>query len=118
MKTKEEVLKEVEGIMEKYVNPNVEAHGGQVNVLDFDPETGVLHTQLSGSCSGCAGSTMTLKMGIESTLMHFIPEISAVTSEDDPMFSNPFYSDSSFYAFDDYVDPLDDEDDWKPEDGC
>jgi len=30
-------------------------------------------------------------MGVESTLMHFIEEIKGVTSEDDPMFSDPYY---------------------------
>ena len=48
--------------------------------------------QMSGSCSGCASSTETLKLGIESTLMHFIPEIKGITSEDDPMFNDPYYS--------------------------
>ena len=51
-------------------------HGGQTNILSFDEETGVLHTQMSGSCSGCASSTETLKMGVESLhSMHFIPKL-------------------------------------------
>ena len=92
MKTKEELLKEIDEVMEQYVVPNVAQHGGQVNVLRFDEETGILHMQMSGSCSGCASSTETLKLGIESTLMHFVPEIKGVTSEDDPMFNDPFYT--------------------------
>jgi Fe-S cluster biogenesis protein NfuA len=91
MRTKEEVLAEVEVIMAKYVTPNVAQHGGQINVLDFAEDTGFLHTQLSGSCSGCASSTETLKLGVENTLMHFIEEIKGVTSEDDPMFNDPYY---------------------------
>lgn len=91
MRTKEEILKQVDEVMEEYIAPNVAMHGGQINILSFDEETGVLHTQMSGSCSGCASSTETLKMGVESTLMHFIPEIKSVTSEDDPMFSDPYY---------------------------
>ena len=96
MRTKEEILKQIEEVMEEYVTPNVAQHGGQVNVIDFDVETGILSTQLSGSCSGCASSTATLKQGIESTLMHFIPEITGVTGEDDPMFNDPYYTDDSF----------------------
>ena len=64
---------------------------GKINILKFDEETGFLHTQMSGSCSGCASSTETLKMGVENTLMHFIEEIKGVTSEDDPMFNDPYY---------------------------
>lgn len=92
MKTKEDILNEIESVMEQYITPNVAQHGGQINVLSFDEDTGLLHTQLSGSCSGCASSTATLKLGVESTLMHFIPEIKGVTSEDDPMFNDPYYS--------------------------
>jgi len=96
MRTKEEILKQIEEVMEEYVAPNVAQHGGQVNVIDFDIETGILSTQLSGSCSGCASSTATLKQGIESTLMHFVPEVKGVTGEDDPMFNDPYYTDDSF----------------------
>ena len=47
---------------------------------------------MSGSCSGCASSTETLKHGVlNHTLMHFIPEVKGVTSEDDPMFNDPYY---------------------------
>ena len=103
MRTKEEILAQITEVMDEYVTPNVAQHGGQVNILDFDLETGVLSTQLSGSCSGCASSMATLKQGVESTLMHFVPEITSVTGEDDPMFNNPYYSPDQFgnYNFDD-----------------
>ena len=73
------------------INTNASWIGEQINILGFTEESGMLHTQMSGSCSGCASSTETLKMGVESTLMHFIEEIKGVTSEDDPMFSDPYY---------------------------
>ena len=40
MRTKEEILKHVEEVMKEYVDPNVAQHGGKVNVLDFDMDTG------------------------------------------------------------------------------
>jgi|TARA_B110000908_G_scaffold58554_1_gene71202 Fe-S cluster biogenesis protein NfuA len=103
MRTKEEILISIEECMEEYVAPNVAQHGGQVNVIDFDMESGILSTQLSGSCSGCASSTATLKQGIESTLMHFVPEVKGVTGEDDPAFNDPYYTSDPFgdYNFDD-----------------
>lgn len=102
MRTKQEILEQIDLVMEEYVTPNVAQHGGQVNILDFDMDTGVLHTQLSGSCSGCASSTATLKMGIQNTLMHFVKEITEVTGEDDPEFNNPYYQpDMGFGDFDD-----------------
>ena len=91
MRTKEEILKKVDEVMEEYVSPNVAMHGGQINILNFDEETGVLHTQMSGSCSGCASSTETLKMGVENMLKHYVPEVTAVDGMDDPNFNNPYY---------------------------
>ena len=91
-RTKEEILEQVNHIMEKSIQPNVAMHGGEVKVLDFDMETGTLKTLLSGSCSGCASSTITLKMGIENMLKHYIPEINQVTGEDDPDFNDPYYT--------------------------
>ena len=101
MRTKEEILEEVNSIMEKSIQPNVAMHGGEVKVLDFDMETGTLKTLLSGSCSGCSSSTVTLKLGIENMLKHYIPEINQVTGEDDPDFDNPYYTDHEPY------DPMD-----------
>ena len=100
MRTKEEILVSIEECMAEYVAPNVAQHGGQVNVIDFNMETGILSTQLSGSCSGCASSTETLKLGIESTLMHFVPEVTGVTGEDDPMFNDPYYTSDPSGMFD------------------
>jgi Fe-S cluster biogenesis protein NfuA len=45
MRTKEEILKQVDEVMEEYVAPNVAQHGGQINILNFNEETGILHTQ-------------------------------------------------------------------------
>ena len=52
MRTKEEILEQVNDIMEKAIQPNVAMHGREVKVIDFDEETGTLRTLLSGSCSG------------------------------------------------------------------
>ena len=102
MRTKEEILKEINQIMEQKVAPNVAMHGGEVKVLDFDVETGTLKTLLSGSCSGCSSSMITLKMGIENMLKHYIPEVKQVVGEDDPNFNDPYHT----MPMDDY-DPMD-----------
>ena len=44
MRTKEEILKQVDEVMEEYIAPNVAQHGGQINILSFSEETGILHT--------------------------------------------------------------------------
>ena len=83
-RTKEEILHEIKSVMEKYINNTVAQHGGMVEIKDFDMETGKLTMMMKGACSGCAGSTATLKKGIESTMKHYIPEVKTVEGEDDP----------------------------------
>src|SRR5687767_6947162 len=45
------------------VRPYIESHGGGLELLEVDD--GVVHVRLSGSCSGCAASAMTLRRGVE-----------------------------------------------------
>jgi len=83
-RTKDEIIHDVNSVMEKYINNTVAQHGGMVEVKDFDMDTGKLTMMMKGACSGCAGSTATLKKGIESTMKHYIPEVKSVEGEDDP----------------------------------
>ncbi|MDQ6749494.1 MAG: NifU family protein [Actinomycetota bacterium] len=48
------------------VRPYIESHGGALELLDVDD--GVVHVQMSGSCSGCAASAITLRRGVEEKL--------------------------------------------------
>ena len=91
-RTDEQVIEEIKKLIESHVKPSVAHHGGNIEFLEYN--NGHLLLELGGACSGCAGSTMTLKLGVENMLKHYIPEITAVDAIDDP-FSNvdPFYSD-------------------------
>ena len=90
-RTKEEIIKETESIVEKNTQPGVEMHGGVVKLQDFDMDTGVALMLMSGSCSGCASSSITLKLGVENMLKHYVPEVNAVEGMDDPDFNDPYY---------------------------
>jgi Fe-S cluster biogenesis protein NfuA len=81
-RSQEDIVKNIVEVMEQYVTPAVAQHGGEVNFVSF--ENGVVLVELSGACSGCAGSTMTLKYGIEQMLTSLIPEVTAVEGMDDP----------------------------------
>ena len=39
--------------------------------------------KLSGACSGCAMSKMTLQQGVERLLKHYVPEVNSIVGEDD-----------------------------------
>ena len=58
------------------VNPGLAAHGGQVGLEDIVDNVAVL--QFGGGCQGCGMVDVTLKEGVEKTLMSRIPELSGV----------------------------------------
>ena len=92
-RTKDQIIHDVESVIDKYIKMSVEQHGGAVAVKDFDVDTGKLTMLMKGACSGCAGSTATLKKGIESTMKHYIPEVKQVVGEDDPNSTvDPYYT--------------------------
>jgi Fe-S cluster biogenesis protein NfuA/nitrite reductase/ring-hydroxylating ferredoxin subunit len=62
------------------IRPYIHSHGGEVEVLGV--EEGVVHLRLSGSCYGCAGSTMTLQRGIEAALQENFPGFRGIEVHD------------------------------------
>ena len=60
------------------IRPALQADGGGVELVDVTD--GVVKVKLTGACSGCPMSTMTLKMGIERVLKEQIPEIKEVVA--------------------------------------
>jgi Fe-S cluster biogenesis protein NfuA len=66
----------VEEVLEK-VRPMLQRDGGDVELIDVQ-EDGIVKVRLTGACSGCPMSTMTLKNAIEETIKKEIPEIKAV----------------------------------------
>lgn len=72
-------LKEqVEKALEK-IRPSLRADGGDVELVEVT-EDGIVKVRLQGACRGCPMSQMTLKLGIERTLKHEIPEVKEVQS--------------------------------------
>ncbi|MFH0819766.1 MAG: NifU family protein [bacterium] len=57
---KEKIIKELD-----LVRINLQAHGGDVEFVDFDETQGKLQVRLIGACQGCPMATLTLKQGIE-----------------------------------------------------
>ena len=95
-RTKEQILENINDILENQINPAVAGHGGMIQLNDFDMESGIAMVLLQGGCSGCASSSITLKMGVENMLKHYVPEVNGVDGMDDPNFNNPYYVDDGF----------------------
>lgn len=109
-RTQEEIENNITQVLEEYVAPAVAQHGGYVNFASF--KNGLVLLEMSGACSGCAGSTATLKYGVENILKQMVPEVEMVEGFDDPMSTvDPFYSDPFYNTFDmiDSVDVTDED---------
>lgn len=67
----------VEEALDK-IRPALMRDGGNVELVNVND--GTVEVKLTGACSGCPMSTMTLKMGIEQVLKKEIPEIKEVVA--------------------------------------
>ena len=56
LRTREKIIK----ILNEKIRPAVAKDGGDIKFKEF--KDGVVMVQLQGSCSGCPGSTMTLRL--------------------------------------------------------
>ena len=73
----EDIMREkVEEVLEK-VRPMLQRDGGDVELVDVQDD-GVVKVRLTGACSGCPMSTMTLKNAIEETIKKEVPGIKSV----------------------------------------
>jgi Fe/S biogenesis protein NfuA len=83
----------VANVLEEAVNPSIASHGGRADLIALDEAEGVAYLRLSGGCQGCAMSQMTLRQGIETTLLEEVAELTKVVDvTDHGSGENPFYS--------------------------
>jgi|TARA_B110000305_G_C19339166_1_gene588168 Fe-S cluster biogenesis protein NfuA len=103
-RSNEEIITQIKAIIETNVKPAVASHGGVIDFVSYDD--GHLSLILGGACSGCASSTITLKLGVENMVKHFVPEVKTITAEDDPNSTvDPYFmSDPFMDRWDEYED--------------
>lgn len=70
------VVGQIKELLDTRVRPAVAQDGGDITFHGFD--RGVVYLHMQGACAGCPSSTLTLKMGIENLLRHYIPEVTEV----------------------------------------
>lgn len=69
-------------ILHNEINPSLASHGGEVSLVEVTSE-GVAILKFGGGCQGCASVDMTLKHGVEKTLLERLPELKGVNDETD-----------------------------------
>jgi Fe/S biogenesis protein NfuA len=64
------------------INPGLASHGGEVSLVEITAEmVGVL--KFGGGCQGCSAVELTLKEGVETTLLEKIPELTGIKDDTD-----------------------------------
>ncbi len=67
-------IEEVLGV----IRPALRADGGDVELVEYDEEEGIVQLRLMGACESCPISMLTLKQGIERRIMMAVPEVKGV----------------------------------------
>jgi Fe-S cluster biogenesis protein NfuA len=71
-----QIVAQIKDLLDTRVRPAVAQDGGDITFHGFD--RGVVYLHMQGACANCPSSTLTLKMGIENLLCHYIPEVTEV----------------------------------------
>lgn len=87
-----DIDKRVSWLLETEINPSLASHGGHVTLVEITDKFEVV-LQFGGGCQGCGMADVTMKQGIQQTLTHNIPEITAVLDVTDHQSgANPYYA--------------------------
>ncbi len=82
----------IEWLLETDINPSLAAHGGRVALTEITEDLRAV-LRFGGGCQGCGMADVTLKQGIEKTLLSKIPELRGVLDATDHQSgANPYYA--------------------------
>jgi Fe/S biogenesis protein NfuA len=76
------LVERVHWLVENEINPQLAQHRGHVSVQEVTAG-GVVVLRFGGGCHGCGMADVTLKQGIEKTLMEKVPGVTAVRDATD-----------------------------------
>ena len=69
--------KQVETVLAEQVRPRLQADGGDIELVEVTDD-GVVRVRLTGTCSGCPFSAMTMAVTVEGALKASVPEVTKV----------------------------------------
>ncbi len=79
-------------ILQNEINPGLAAHGGMVSLVEITEDKHAV-LQFGGGCQGCSAVDLTLKNGVETSLLDQLPELAGVLDATDHSFAeNAYYS--------------------------
>ncbi|HEX6134953.1 MAG TPA: NifU family protein [Longimicrobiales bacterium] len=77
MDTVADPRQKIEDVLET-IRPALRSDGGDVELIDYDEDDGIVQLRLMGACGSCPVSMMTLKQGIERRIMMAVPEVRGI----------------------------------------
>ena len=77
-------------ILYNEINPGLASHGGEVKLVEVT-EDGLAILEFGGGCQGCSAVDVTLKEGIEKTLLEKLPQLKGVRDVTDHTNSDNAY---------------------------
>lgn len=75
--THEQTVTKVMDALES-IRPFLNKDGGDIELIDVKDQ--IVYVKLLGNCSGCSLNFSTLKLGVETTIKQYAPEIDKVVS--------------------------------------
>lgn len=86
----EDTEQQIQDIFDQEINPAIASHGGYVGLLAVRGDAAFV--ELGGGCQGCGMADVTLKQGIEATIIERVPGINRVVDQTDHASgANPYY---------------------------
>lgn len=79
----DEIVAMIKELIDTRIRPAIQEDGGDIEYCGFTDD-GVVQLKLQGACRSCDSSSVTLKNGIESMLMHYVEEVTGVEQVLDP----------------------------------
>ena len=70
----EETRARVREFLDTQIRPMLQTDGGDVELVEV-ADDGVVKLRLTGACSGCPFSAMTLSMSVERKLKELVPDV-------------------------------------------
>ncbi|ESS30730.1 NifU family domain-containing protein [Toxoplasma gondii GAB2-2007-GAL-DOM2] len=78
----EDLSEAIRELLHMRARPMLQADGGDLEMMRFDEETGIVWVHLKGSCEGCPSSLITVKRGMKQMLQYYIPEVRTILRVD------------------------------------
>jgi Fe-S cluster biogenesis protein NfuA len=78
-----EIEHQIESALQE-VRPLLAMHAGNIELVRVDESSGEVLVRFLGTCHGCALSSLTLSMGVETVLKERVPAVRSVRDVDAP----------------------------------